>query len=96
MDRIIDLSQNHRMSPESYLIDLISAESCSQVGVLTSPFPLNCLFQAMEREVTAAFGKGKPDEIMSSAFKLKVTREDIHTLKNLHWLNDEVKLTAAR
>ncbi|XP_035400965.1 sentrin-specific protease 2 isoform X1 [Cygnus atratus] len=48
------------------------------------------LTEAMEREVTAAFGKGKPDEIMSSAFKLKVTREDIHTLKNLHWLNDEI------
>ncbi|NXN37875.1 SENP2 protease, partial [Rhinoptilus africanus] len=46
--------------------------------------------QAMEREVIAAFGKGEPDEIMSSAFKLKVTREDIHTLRNLCWLNDEV------
>ncbi|KFQ69894.1 Sentrin-specific protease 2, partial [Phaethon lepturus] len=48
------------------------------------------LTEAMEREVFAAFGKGEPDEIMSSAFKLKVTREDIHTLKNLRWLNDEV------
>ncbi|NXN68022.1 SENP2 protease, partial [Himantopus himantopus] len=52
--------------------------------------PFNCSFQAMEREVIAAFGKGEPDEIMSSAFKLKVTREDIHTLRNLCWLNDEV------
>lgn len=50
----------------------------------------------MEREVIAAFGKGEPHEIMSSAFKLKVTREDIHTLKNLRWLNDEVKLAAAQ
>ncbi|KAM6389031.1 sentrin-specific protease 2 isoform 1-T1 [Pluvialis apricaria] len=48
------------------------------------------LTEAMEREVIAAFGKGQPDEIMSSAFKLKVTREDIHTLRNLCWLNDEV------
>ncbi|KFW94784.1 Sentrin-specific protease 2, partial [Phalacrocorax carbo] len=48
------------------------------------------LTEAMEREVVAAFGKGEPDEIMSSAFKLKVTREDIHTLRNLRWLNDEV------
>ncbi|KAM6063501.1 sentrin-specific protease 2 [Theristicus caerulescens] len=48
------------------------------------------LTEAMEREVIAAFGKGEPDEIMSSAFKLKVTREDIHTLRNLRWLNDEV------
>ncbi|KFQ84654.1 Sentrin-specific protease 2, partial [Phoenicopterus ruber ruber] len=48
------------------------------------------LTEAMEREVIAAFGKGEPDEIMSSAFKLKVTREDIHTLRNLRWLNDEI------
>ncbi|XP_054691801.1 sentrin-specific protease 2 isoform X2 [Grus americana] len=48
------------------------------------------LTEAMEREVIAAFGKGEPDEIMSSAFKLKVTREDIQTLMNLCWLNDEV------
>ncbi|XP_030350295.1 sentrin-specific protease 2 [Strigops habroptila] len=48
------------------------------------------LTEAMEREVVAAFGKGEPDEIMSSAFKLRVTREDIHTLRNLQWLNDEV------
>ncbi|XP_075616842.1 sentrin-specific protease 2 isoform X1 [Balearica regulorum gibbericeps] len=48
------------------------------------------LTEAMEREVTAAFGEGEPDEIMSSAFKLKVTREDIQTLMNLCWLNDEV------
>ena len=50
----------------------------------------------MEREVIAAFDSGEPDEIMSSAFKLKVTREDIHTLRNLCWLNDEVKLAAAQ
>ncbi|NWI97585.1 SENP2 protease, partial [Pitta sordida] len=46
--------------------------------------------QAMEREVSAAFGKGKPDDVLSSAFKLKVTREDICTLQHLRWLNDEV------
>ncbi|XP_049659162.1 sentrin-specific protease 2 [Accipiter gentilis] len=51
---------------------------------------LSPLTEAMEREVIAAFGKGEPHDIMSSAFKLKVTREDIHTLKNLRWLNDEV------
>lgn len=27
---------------------------------------------------------------MSSAFKLRITRGDIQTLKNYHWLNDEV------
>ncbi|XP_026711352.1 sentrin-specific protease 2 [Athene cunicularia] len=48
------------------------------------------LTEAMEREVSAAFGRGDPGEIMSSAFKLKVTREDIHTLMDLQWLNDEI------
>ncbi|XP_054022819.1 sentrin-specific protease 2 [Dryobates pubescens] len=45
---------------------------------------------ALEREVHAAFGRGEPDEILSSAFKLKVTREDIGTLREHRWLNDEV------
>lgn len=48
----------------------------------------------MEREVSAAVGSGEPEEVMSSAFKLKVTREDIQTLRNLCWLNDEVKPAA--
>ncbi|XP_062462573.1 sentrin-specific protease 2 isoform X1 [Pezoporus occidentalis] len=48
------------------------------------------LTEAMEREIAAALDKGEPDEIISSAFKLRVTREDIHTLSNLRWLNDEV------
>ncbi|XP_074447100.1 sentrin-specific protease 2-like isoform X2 [Larus michahellis] len=48
------------------------------------------LTEAMEREVIAALGKGEPEEILSSAFNLKVTREDIHTLRNGCWLNDEV------
>ncbi|NXJ76750.1 SENP2 protease, partial [Trogon melanurus] len=52
--------------------------------------PFKSSFQAMEREIAAAFGKGHPDEVLSSAFKLKVTREDIQTLKNHRWLNDEV------
>ncbi|XP_422676.4 sentrin-specific protease 2 [Gallus gallus] len=48
------------------------------------------LTEDMEREVMAALGEGKPDEIMSSAFKLRLTREDIQTLGNRRWLNDEV------
>ncbi|XP_042651750.1 sentrin-specific protease 2 isoform X1 [Tyto alba] len=48
------------------------------------------LTEAMEREVVAALGKGDPEEVLSSAFKLKVTREDIRTLRSLRWLNDEV------
>ncbi|NWX20642.1 SENP2 protease, partial [Aegotheles bennettii] len=52
--------------------------------------PFHCSFQAMEREVSAAFGTGEADEVLSSAYKLRVTREDIGTLENFCWLNDEV------
>ncbi|NXX84135.1 SENP2 protease, partial [Urocolius indicus] len=55
----------------------------------TGCFPIRS-FQAMEREITAALAEGEPGEILSSAFKLKVTREDIHTLRNCCWVNDEV------
>ncbi|XP_064021137.1 sentrin-specific protease 2-like isoform X1 [Pogoniulus pusillus] len=48
------------------------------------------LTEALEKEVCDAFGRGDPDEIVSSAFKLKVTREDIGTLREHRWLNDEV------
>ncbi|POI29885.1 hypothetical protein CIB84_006365 [Bambusicola thoracicus] len=70
--------------------DLVLTESCPQVGVLTGPFPFNCFLQAMEKEIMDALDEGKPDEIMSSAFKLRLTREDIQTLGNQCWLNDEV------
>ncbi|XP_040468370.1 sentrin-specific protease 2 [Falco naumanni] len=76
----------------------VPSRTSSALGVEEKKLPssektvehVSALTEAMEREVMAAFGKGLPDEIMSSAFKLKVTREDIHTLKHLHWLNDEV------
>ncbi|XP_030105183.1 sentrin-specific protease 2 isoform X2 [Mus musculus] len=48
------------------------------------------LIQDMEKEISNALGHGPPDEILSSAFKLRITRGDIQTLKNYHWLNDEV------
>uniref|UniRef100_A0A8C6GTI4 SUMO/sentrin specific peptidase 2 n=1 Tax=Mus spicilegus TaxID=10103 RepID=A0A8C6GTI4_MUSSI len=48
------------------------------------------LTEDMEKEISNALGHGPPDEILSSAFKLRITRGDIQTLKNYHWLNDEV------
>ncbi|KAK1344064.1 hypothetical protein QTO34_014623 [Cnephaeus nilssonii] len=44
----------------------------------------------MEKEISNALGHGPQDEILSSAFKLRITRGDIQTLRNFHWLNDEV------
>ncbi|XP_052541952.1 sentrin-specific protease 2 [Tympanuchus pallidicinctus] len=48
------------------------------------------LTEAMEREIKAALSEGKPEEVVSSAFKLRLSREDIQTLNNFSWLNDEV------
>ncbi|XP_029462336.1 sentrin-specific protease 2 isoform X2 [Rhinatrema bivittatum] len=48
------------------------------------------LTEKMEIEIQRALGHGDEDEILSSAFKLQLTRGDIWTLKNHHWLNDEV------
>ncbi|NXR58250.1 SENP2 protease, partial [Rhadina sibilatrix] len=51
---------------------------------------LNPLFQVMDSEVSAAFDGGEPEDILSRAFKLTVSREDICTLKPLGWLNDKI------
>ncbi|XP_074429643.1 sentrin-specific protease 2-like [Larus michahellis] len=67
----------------------MNAEEKRRKAKLLYPPSIQTLL-AMEREVIAALGKGEPDEIMSSAFKLRVTRQDIRTLGNLCWLNDEV------
>ncbi|XP_015301105.3 sentrin-specific protease 2 isoform X2 [Macaca fascicularis] len=48
------------------------------------------LTEDMEKEISNALGHGPQDEILSCAFKLRITRGDIQTLKNYHWLNDEV------
>ncbi|XP_027731057.1 sentrin-specific protease 2 isoform X3 [Vombatus ursinus] len=48
------------------------------------------LTEDMEKEINSALGCGPQDEILSSAFKLRITRGDIHTLKNYNWLNDEI------
>lgn len=46
----------------------------------------------MEKEIENVLSHGPEDEVLSSAFKLKITRGDIQTLRNQHWLNDVVKL----
>ncbi|EPQ19107.1 Sentrin-specific protease 2 [Myotis brandtii] len=48
------------------------------------------LTEDMEKEISNSLGHGPQDEILSSAFKLRITRGDIQTLRNFHWLSDEV------
>ncbi|CAO2614244.1 Sentrin-specific protease 2 [Lemmus lemmus] len=44
----------------------------------------------MDKEIKKALGPGPQEEILSSAFKLQITRGDIQTLETGEWLNDEV------
>nr|XP_048285888.1 sentrin-specific protease 2-like [Myodes glareolus] len=44
----------------------------------------------MEKEIKKALGPGPQEEILSSEFKLKITRGDIQTLQTGQWLNDQV------
>ncbi|XP_057637891.1 sentrin-specific protease 2-like [Chionomys nivalis] len=44
----------------------------------------------MEKEIKKALGPGPQEEVLSSAFKLHITRGDIQTLEPGEWLNDEV------
>ncbi|XP_032081853.1 sentrin-specific protease 2 [Thamnophis elegans] len=46
--------------------------------------------KGMEKEVANALSYGQEDEILTSAFKLNITRRDIQTLRNQQWLNDVV------
>ncbi|KAF4795278.1 SUMO1/sentrin/SMT3 specific peptidase 2 [Turdus rufiventris] len=48
------------------------------------------LTKAMEREISAAFDSGEPEDVLSRAFKLDVTRDDISTLQPQGWLNDKI------
>ncbi|RUS74317.1 hypothetical protein EGW08_017926 [Elysia chlorotica] len=40
--------------------------------------------------VKAALRQGNPNDVLSDAFRLQLTRRDIATLAGLNWLNDEV------
>ena len=44
----------------------------------------------MEKEIENALGPGPQEEILSSRFKLQITRGDIQTLENGQWLKDKV------
>ncbi|XP_077205313.1 sentrin-specific protease 2 isoform X2 [Paroedura picta] len=44
----------------------------------------------MEREIEDVLSHGPEDEVLTTAFKLRITRGDIQTLRNQHWLNDVI------
>ncbi|KAJ7325007.1 hypothetical protein JRQ81_018027 [Phrynocephalus forsythii] len=63
-------------------------QKCQRVDKATEGLP--ALTEDMEREIANVLSHGEDDEILTSAFKLNVTRGDIQTLKNQQWLNDVV------
>uniref|UniRef100_A0ABM5FVE7 Sentrin-specific protease 2 n=1 Tax=Pogona vitticeps TaxID=103695 RepID=A0ABM5FVE7_9SAUR len=88
-----EVSLRLRLSQEG-----ISYRSCSLVeseeqkwqSVDKSTAGLPALTEDMEREIANVLSHGEDDEILTSAFKLNITRGDIQTLKNQQWLNDVV------
>ncbi|XP_039612283.1 sentrin-specific protease 2 isoform X1 [Polypterus senegalus] len=54
----------------------------------TEDFPK--LTKDMEDEVQKALSHSNPDEVLSSAFKQRITCRDLQTLGHQRWLNDEV------
>ncbi|XP_072340017.1 sentrin-specific protease 2-like isoform X2 [Scyliorhinus torazame] len=46
--------------------------------------------EKMVEAVRKALDGGESDEVLSTGFKLRITRKDIGTLCNYNWLNDEV------
>ncbi|XP_053167940.1 sentrin-specific protease 2 isoform X2 [Hemicordylus capensis] len=63
-------------------------QNCWSLEKTTECLP--ALTKDMEREIASALSCGQEDELLSSAFKLKITRGDIRTLRNQQWLNDVV------
>ncbi|XP_048362338.1 sentrin-specific protease 2 isoform X2 [Sphaerodactylus townsendi] len=51
---------------------------------------LPTLSEDMEKEIENVLSHGSEDEVLSRAFKLKITRGDIQTLRNQRWLNDVI------
>ncbi|MEE6489879.1 hypothetical protein FKM82_015710 [Ascaphus truei] len=51
---------------------------------------LPVITEEMEKEIRHVLGHGHPDDILSIAFKLRITRQDFWTLRHQNWLNDEI------
>ncbi|KAK7010031.1 sentrin-specific protease 1-like isoform X1 [Biomphalaria glabrata] len=51
---------------------------------------LPVLTEEMDQVINYSLGPGNPNEVLSEAFRLQITRRDLATLKGLNWLNDEV------
>ena len=83
-------SVSHAILPNQMPIPTAKEKAPGGQGKITG---LDCgpqLTEDMQKEVSSALGPGPKEEILSRAFKMAVTREDMRTLRDSHWLNDTV------
>ncbi|XP_061492516.1 sentrin-specific protease 2 [Rhineura floridana] len=69
---------------------LLETEEQKYLSLDKATESLNDLTEDMKREIANVLDYGQEDEILTSAFKLNITRGDIQTLRNQQWLNDVV------
>ncbi|XP_042316483.1 sentrin-specific protease 2 isoform X2 [Sceloporus undulatus] len=73
-------------SDRRHCVVQVEEQKCLSLDMTTEYFP--DLTEDMEQEIANVLSYGQEDEILTSAFKLNITRGDIQTLRNQHWLND--------
>ncbi|XP_020366377.1 sentrin-specific protease 2-like isoform X1 [Rhincodon typus] len=79
-----DATGSVKMPPSQNLKENLSILSKEQRGDVPE------FTERMVEEVRKALDYGEPDEVLSTGFKLRITRKDISTLCNYNWLNDEI------
>lgn len=86
-----NLTVSRRLKPEVEEVFVESSEESEEEEEEEEEdkaFPV--LTDEMNDKVDAATNPGPAMEVLSSAFKLDITRKDIRTLVGLEWLNDEI------
>ncbi|XP_053930954.1 sentrin-specific protease 2 [Cuculus canorus] len=74
--------------PRPLFVFGVDAKIHSSLGRTAPEIPP--ITEDMEREINAVFDNGEPNDIVSSAFKINITRDDIRTLQKYNWLNDQI------
>ncbi|CAI5775366.1 sentrin-specific protease 2 isoform X1 [Podarcis lilfordi] len=69
---------------------LVESEEQKYLSLDKATESLPYLTEDMEREIANVLNCGEDDEILTSAFKLNITRGDIQRLRDHQWLNDVV------
>ncbi|XP_069733512.1 sentrin-specific protease 2-like [Phaenicophaeus curvirostris] len=66
----------------------VEANKSPDLGKKGDDFPP--ITEAMEREIEAAFSRGNPNDVLSSAFKMDIIHLDIWRLKRSRWLSAQI------